>query len=980
MKKIKSRIAAFFMASALLGGALVGCGKAPSGPVEPVKYTVSYTSDAKYQITGLNSDSKYEDGDNVEFTVSVVDTAYELRRVEADGNVLQEAEGKYSFTMPAHDVEIVVTLNKKDVWDITFTPALKVSFTSTVAVTLNDQPRTASQYTLESSDPTKAEIISSTEILGKAEGAVTITVKQGTTTVLTKATTVKALEKGDTKDYPMSTTEAYDAAKALGSDKSGQYSVYIKGKVKSIIEHVEEVPATATSEAVPAYASYWLDGGGTKDFEVYRANFADGTEANLDVGSEVIVYAKLRNYKGSTMETVGGGELQEVNNAKPYAIVSEKTSLFVKPSAVSDGFGFRIAPKGSSDATITYTSKDTAVAIVAADGKVTGVAVGQTKITAEAIVDTTNNTKLTKEATVFVSNSDNDGTEQHPFTTDEAISLALSLANQAITEDKFYYTGVVCEITNEFDSEYNNMGFKLKGTDTNFVCYRMGAKDTHDNIVKGAVVTCCSQLQNYGGVAENKNGSVTAADKTAVKLIEVNPDELQISLQETTHTTLVATTYPEGINEAVSFGILGGEDPNVVSVSDGGLVTPLKVGETIIRVSCQDGVALVPVEVVDGPVIDKWAAQDASFAPLHSVDESALFPTTPNVESEEEYYFVGKLGALSVAAGHVFSTLTSKDGRATIDLVDLFDSTGNVKYPDMTVNLPKEGDIVIVKGVTLLYQKSGETTTKNEVKNVKLVQLNGVVCVPPTLSGLVIDPDTLSIAVGKTATVQVYPDPIDAVVNAADIVWNSPSANVTVTPDSTDNTKCVVTGVTKTDTPVTITATVVGKTAGECAVTVKPEGSTPFEAVTGTTITTGRYVIGAFGHDDDTKDNYYFLPAPTQTVTKNPALATSPVTDPENELKASDAWTFTVDGSGHIVISYTVGSKTYYLEATNAAQGIKITDSATANFYWTLTSDGLKSSVSDSRVLQSYNNGSLRYYAVPSISGQKVAQLYKYVG
>ena len=822
MRKLKAKIGTFFFATALIGGSLLGC--TPKEPPAPTTYLVTVNNqDSKFTVAGLRDDKKYAAGETVDFTVTVNDAAYELKSVEVNEEpITAGANNHYTFEMPAKPAEIDVTLRKKDVWEIAFTPALKVTFTSEVAVKLNDQTQVATSYTLESSDPTKAEVVDSTHILGKDEGDVTISVKVGTTTVLSQATTVKALEKGDTQDNPLSTTEAYEKAKALGSGKKSESKVYIKGVVKSLIEKYDAVGDN------PAYASYWLDGGGSKDFEVYKANFTGTTEENFDIGSEVIVYDFLKNFNNSTMETNGGGDLLAVSNTNPYAIVSEKSTLILKPAATGN-FGFRIAPKGSSTATITYKSASTEIATVAADGTVTAAALGNTKITAEAEVAAEK--KLSKEVTVIVSNSTNDGSEEHPFTTDEAINLTLSLKDQEYTEDRFYYQGVVSKITAEYSTQYKNMTFNLAGTDAEFVCYRVGAADHHDNVVKGALVTCYSQLQNYGGVAESKSGSVTAADKSKVRYIEVAPDELQISLQETTHTTLAVTTYPEGIDEAVSFGILGGEDPNVVSVSDGGLVTPLKTGNTIIRVSCQDGVALVPVEVVDGEVVDKWAAQDTSFDPLYDAS-TAPYPTTENVPTENEYYVVGKLGALSVAAGHVFTSLTTKDGKTTVDLVDLFDSTGRVKYPDMTDNEPKEGDIVIVKGQLELYKKSGGSDpAKNEVLNAKLVQLNGVVCVPPELSGLVIDHDTLSLGVNEETSIEVFPDPIDAAFDASKVQWASSSANVTVTPDETNKAKATVKGVALTESAATITASYTGLSSVTCSVSVIQSTSKKYENI-----------------------------------------------------------------------------------------------------------------------------------------------------
>ena len=214
--KLKSKLTALFLATALIGGSLIGCGKnTPSAPAK-ILYYVNITNDStKTTVSdGVQQNVGYEAGTILSFTVSVVNTAYELvdNSVLLDNTPLTATDGTYSFTMPAKNVELEITPHKKDVWNVAFKPALKVTFTSQVEVFLNDQKQVASSYTLESSDPTKAEVVDSEHILGKAATAddekVTISVKKGTTTVYTTDEAVLPLQKGDTQENPMTAKEA----------------------------------------------------------------------------------------------------------------------------------------------------------------------------------------------------------------------------------------------------------------------------------------------------------------------------------------------------------------------------------------------------------------------------------------------------------------------------------------------------------------------------------------------------------------------------------------------------------------------------------------------------------------------------------------------------------------------------------------------------------------------------------------------------
>ncbi|MBO8427550.1 MAG: hypothetical protein IAC58_03245 [Firmicutes bacterium] len=75
-------------------------------------YKVTYTESSDYTISGLNSDG-YKENDSVTFSVSVTNSEKEIDKITVDGKEVSGTNGSYTFTMPAHDVAIVISLKSK---------------------------------------------------------------------------------------------------------------------------------------------------------------------------------------------------------------------------------------------------------------------------------------------------------------------------------------------------------------------------------------------------------------------------------------------------------------------------------------------------------------------------------------------------------------------------------------------------------------------------------------------------------------------------------------------------------------------------------------------------------------------------------------------------------------------------------------------------------------------------------------------------
>ena len=90
---------------------------APSRP----SYGVSVNQGEGFTVNGLSS--QYREGCSVSFTVTVTDKTKLVDTVKVNGQAINVAGGKYTFTMPNKDVVISVTLKDKPVSDNPTTPA-----------------------------------------------------------------------------------------------------------------------------------------------------------------------------------------------------------------------------------------------------------------------------------------------------------------------------------------------------------------------------------------------------------------------------------------------------------------------------------------------------------------------------------------------------------------------------------------------------------------------------------------------------------------------------------------------------------------------------------------------------------------------------------------------------------------------------------------------------------------------------------------
>ena len=85
-----------------------------NNPIDYPSHSITVNTDSAYQLTSIMD--TYKERETVSFSILMTDNTKEIVKVTANGKVLEASSGTtYKFSMPAEDVEIVITLKDKDV-------------------------------------------------------------------------------------------------------------------------------------------------------------------------------------------------------------------------------------------------------------------------------------------------------------------------------------------------------------------------------------------------------------------------------------------------------------------------------------------------------------------------------------------------------------------------------------------------------------------------------------------------------------------------------------------------------------------------------------------------------------------------------------------------------------------------------------------------------------------------------------------------
>ena len=317
--KVKAKLSALTLALALAGGALIGCNQGGGNPpAPPVKYYVTCSSDsAKYEVSAFEVDG-YAAGETVTFSVTEKDSEnWVVTSVTSDDvNVQTVSALNYKFTMPAKDVNLVVNTREVEKWELTTTETdpregVAISF----SLEFGHEARTP--FVIEGRDAAETAKITK-EAEGKYSfqaGDYSLTVKYNDEAVITGyALSVRELEKGETEDNPLSSTEMVSKGHQLpicsgnnDPDIANKLSKYywVVGKLVSF----QAEPSTEYSNLTCT-----LEGG----LVLYRVGCKQGVDhMTAAVGSILKVYGQVYNYgNSSTQQANGKVQFYTGNNPK----------------------------------------------------------------------------------------------------------------------------------------------------------------------------------------------------------------------------------------------------------------------------------------------------------------------------------------------------------------------------------------------------------------------------------------------------------------------------------------------------------------------------------------------------------------------------------------------------------------------------------------------------------------------------------------
>lgn len=348
-----------------------------------------------------------------------------------------------------------------------------------------------------------------------------------------------------TKDDPYTTADAIAYAKSLNQQESTD-AVYIKGKVATVSE-------AFTTQYGNGTFTISDDGQDANVFTCYRVMYLGnkkytGSDTQIQVGDDVIVYGKVVNYRGNTPETVQGtGYLYSLNGVSadsgeegddmaeakgagtlddPFNVAAalakcqevgqtasaESYYIKGKVKAITEQFGtqygnatFTMVDEGYSAVFTAYrvlylgNKKYTSGTLLAENDEVVIYAQvvnfkGNTPETSGGYLYSLNGVTESSGGSATptsVVEAKGSGTLDDPFNVAAIVSFVSSLPADVDTEQPYYVKGIVTEIPKDgVSTTYNNLTFYIsddKAGSNKFYIFRakgLNGGDVTENMIK----------------------------------------------------------------------------------------------------------------------------------------------------------------------------------------------------------------------------------------------------------------------------------------------------------------------------------------------------------------------------------------------------------------------------------------------------------------------------------------------------------------
>lgn len=327
--------------------------------------------------------------------------------------------------------------------------------------------------------------------------------------------------------------------------------------------------------------------------------------SNTDKGTATVTVAGKGNFTGKiTLTFVIGDSAPEKAKAAREALETKYAEVLTGTLASTVTKLDVVAENGS---VITWASNNTVLSVDPTTGVITILsAETDQEVTLTATVTygdvspeyatfkfTVKGTKITEHA----------GTEEDPFTVDDALKMIATLTDTTATTKQYYVKGIVTELTSLDTGTYGNATFTIEIDGKSIICHRLynlnNEKFTSATQLRvGDEVIVCASLQNYNGTTpELVKGFVYLRTVAPVEEYDVILDENMENGTATLSATkvecdgTVTITFNPAEGYQVSTIIVNGSEPiNVLGKTSYDLVITEKttIVVTFVEVSSEE--------------------------------------------------------------------------------------------------------------------------------------------------------------------------------------------------------------------------------------------------------------------------------------------------------------------------------------------------------------------------------------------------------
>ena len=684
--KFKPKLSALLVALAMTSVTLAGCNKtsnngsssADSGSTsaQTEKFVVNIAANEEYTISGLDSEG-YVEGATVNFAVTLAhpeDKAINQVTAAAGTTAVAVTAGEngYSFTMPAHDVNVTIALKNIDKYTLSYTGTANADETITLDLKLGNAP-VAADFTIEGkTDADKAKIaVDGDKVMLKEAGDVTVVAKIGNEVKAELTITVG-------QSAIMSIQSALDAAiaeapcnKKTGKNAAMSTAKTIAGKVLAL--------ASYNNGAVQAIID---DGTAAVVVQLARGE----TEADpVEIGDEIRVTTVFTNYfgllEGISKDASTGGN---ANNIPKTDIIK-----------VNKGF----TPSLAAAEDMTAAQYDAYYEVCAANGADAPAEAADTRTWSKIKYVNINVTfdKVGDDGSILYNIDDSEKAIDVKSSHDEGESLDqvaghkstltgfLLGVNSSKNKSNMIVTGQSGLAVESVEISEGESVSMFKNNDKQLTYTTLPAGSYGDETWESsnpAILTVengivHSLAQGEADVTLTINGHsdsihvVVSGDEIPATAVELDQDSAILYMDKTL--TLTATTTPEVVTDQAQWT---SDNEAAATVADG-VVTPVAPGEATITVTYRQGVSascVVTVKPRHGSVVEDPLTIDE----VKEIGLTLVGSGGSSVYTEESYYVKGYVTSITPNSGAFLGTVENMTMRYL-----RYDTDNGVKEADL---------------------------------------------------------------------------------------------------------------------------------------------------------------------------------------------------------------------------------------------------------------------------------------------------------